>query len=115
MSRDVLTVGSTMRIPLLYRDMVITSCLTAGRGKKIERLIVLEDLSFGFKGFQMTSFSLIDCNDICLKIYGYALERQDACSVLGEQDRKLQFYMSMRLSKLLKENNCLILIFVTYK
>nr|GEX38634.1 hypothetical protein [Tanacetum cinerariifolium] len=68
MSRDVLTVGSTMRIPLVYRG---------------------------------------EYSQWAERFMNYLEEQTDGIG-------KLQFCMSMKLSKLLKENCCLTLTFDTY-
>nr|GFC24581.1 hypothetical protein [Tanacetum cinerariifolium] len=163
MSRDVLTVGSTMRIPLLYRGeysqwverfmnyleeqtdgeaMInsikngdqplprVTQVSIAGttstkqpplkdksmwsnqekRVQKINRLA----RSLLIQRLPNDIYSLIDSNKTAKDLWD-ALARQ--CLVLNIVNKtgKLQFCMSMKRSKLLKENCCLTLTFDTYK
>nr|GEY13518.1 hypothetical protein [Tanacetum cinerariifolium] len=63
MGRDVITVGSTMRIPLLYRGSIL------------------------IQGLPNDIYSLIDSNETA-KDFWDALERQMRGSEYGEQDRK---------------------------
>nr|GEX25532.1 hypothetical protein [Tanacetum cinerariifolium] len=59
--------------------------------------------------------NLIDAKSISSESNGLVTQPGMRGSEYGEQDRKAAIFMSMRLSKLLKESSCLILIFVTYK
>ncbi|GJY57740.1 integrase, catalytic region, zinc finger, CCHC-type containing protein [Tanacetum coccineum] len=76
MSRDVITVGSTMRIPLLYR---------VEYSQWRERFLnYLEEQTDGLPN---DIYSLIDSNDTVKELWD-ALERQMRGSEYGEQDRK---------------------------
>ncbi|GJV06012.1 hypothetical protein Tco_1343668 [Tanacetum coccineum] len=109
MSRDVITVGSTMRIPLLYRgeysqwrerfmnyleeqtdgEAMINSIqngdhpLPRKKNRKIDRLA----RSLLIQGLPNDIYSLIDSNDTAKDLWD-ALERQMRGSEYGEQDRK---------------------------
>ncbi|GJT28082.1 retrovirus-related pol polyprotein from transposon TNT 1-94 [Tanacetum coccineum] len=109
MSRDVITVGSTMRIPLLYRgeysqwrerfmnyleeqtdgEAMINSIqngdhpLPIKKTRKIDRLA----RSLLIQGLPNDIYSLIDSNDTAKDLWD-ALERQMRGSEYGEQDRK---------------------------
>ncbi|GJZ46022.1 ribonuclease H-like domain-containing protein [Tanacetum coccineum] len=74
MSRDVITVGSTMRISLLYQEK---------ENRKIDRLA----RSLLIQGLPNDIYSLIDSNDTAKDLWD-ALERQMRGSEYGEQDRK---------------------------
>nr|GEW12749.1 integrase, catalytic region, zinc finger, CCHC-type, peptidase aspartic, catalytic [Tanacetum cinerariifolium] len=74
MSRDVITVGSTMRIPLLYREK---------KTRKIDRLA----RSLLIQGLPNDIYSFIDSNETAKDLWD-ALERQMRDSEYGEQDRK---------------------------
>nr|GFD43272.1 hypothetical protein [Tanacetum cinerariifolium] len=66
------------------------------------------------QGLPNDIYSLIDSNKTAKDLWD-AIARHILGSEYGEQDRKAAVCMSMRLSKLLKENCCLILTFDTYK
>ncbi|GJY57957.1 hypothetical protein Tco_0457849, partial [Tanacetum coccineum] len=111
MSRDVITVGSTMRIPLLYRgeysqwrerfmnyleeqtdgEEMINSIqngdyplpIKNSKCRKIDRLA----RSLLIQGLPNDIYSLIDSNDTAKDLWD-ALERQMRGSEYGEQDRK---------------------------
>ncbi|GJT42547.1 integrase, catalytic region, zinc finger, CCHC-type containing protein [Tanacetum coccineum] len=103
MSRDVITVGSTMRIPLLYRgeysqwrerfmnyleeqtdgEAMINSIQNEKKNRKIDRLA----RSLLIQGLPNDIYSLIDSNDTAKDLWD-ALERQMRGSEYGEQDRK---------------------------
>ncbi|GJT07549.1 hypothetical protein Tco_0842011, partial [Tanacetum coccineum] len=112
MSRDVITVGSTMRIPLLYRgeysqwrerfmnyleeqtdgEAMINSIQNGDhplptaeekKNRKIDRLA----RSLLIQGLPNDIYSLIDSNDTAKDLWD-ALERQMRGSEYGEQDRK---------------------------
>nr|GEU76275.1 hypothetical protein [Tanacetum cinerariifolium] len=101
MSRDVITVGSTMRIPLLYRERVQVSLAgnaqnapptlkdrkfwTAKdkKSRKIDRLA----RSLLIQGLPNDIYSLIDSNKTAKDLWD-ALERQMRGSEYDEQDRK---------------------------
>nr|GEX74809.1 integrase, catalytic region, zinc finger, CCHC-type, peptidase aspartic, catalytic [Tanacetum cinerariifolium] len=74
MIRDVITVGSTMRIPLLY---------TEKKTRKIDRLA----RSLLIQGLPNDIYSLIDSNETAKDLWD-ALERQMRSSEYGEQDSK---------------------------
>nr|GEZ09950.1 integrase, catalytic region, zinc finger, CCHC-type, peptidase aspartic, catalytic [Tanacetum cinerariifolium] len=99
MSRDVITVGSTMRIPLLYRGeysqwrerfMNYLEEQTDGetaeekKTRKIDRLA----RSLLIQGLPNDIYSLIDSNETAKDLWD-ALERQMCGSEYGEQDRKV--------------------------
>nr|GEY87043.1 hypothetical protein [Tanacetum cinerariifolium] len=163
MSRDVLTVGSTMRISLLYRgeysqwverfmnyleeqtdgEAMINSIkngdqplarvtqvsisgtssteqphlkdksMWSDQEKRIQKIDRLAR-SLLIQGLPNDIYSLIDSNKTA-KTYGMLL--RGICLVLNMLNKtgKLQFCMSMKRSKLLKENCCLTLTFDTYK
>nr|GEX71123.1 hypothetical protein [Tanacetum cinerariifolium] len=163
MSRDVLTVGFTMRIPLLYRreysqwverfmnyleektdgEAMINSIkngdqplprvtqvsiaetssneqphlkdksVWSDQEKKIQKIDRLAR-SFLIQGLPNDIYSLIDSNKTAKDLWD-DLARQ--CLVLNMVNKigKLQFCISMKLSKLLKENYFLTLTFDTYK
>nr|GEX31829.1 hypothetical protein [Tanacetum cinerariifolium] len=76
MSRDVITVGSTMRIPLLYR------------GEYSQwREWFMNYLEEQTDGLPNDIYSLIDSNEIAKDLWD-ALERKLRGSQYGEQDRK---------------------------
>nr|GEV37558.1 hypothetical protein [Tanacetum cinerariifolium] len=103
MSRDVLTVGSTMRIPLLYRgeysqwverfmnyleeqmdgEAMINSIKNEKRIQKIDRLAS----SLLIQGFLNDIYSLIDSNKTTKDLWD-ALARYMLGSEYGKQDRK---------------------------
>ncbi|GJX26270.1 hypothetical protein Tco_0232566 [Tanacetum coccineum] len=97
MSRDVITVGSTMRIPLLYQVSLAGTVQNATptlkdpkfwtaeekKTRKIDRLA----RSFLVQGLPNDIYSLIDSNDTAKDLWD-ALERQMCGSNYGEQDRK---------------------------
>nr|GEV54787.1 ribonuclease H-like domain-containing protein [Tanacetum cinerariifolium] len=89
MSQDVITVGSTIRIPLLYRECTSYSqrpkVLTAEEKKtrKIDRLA----RSLLDQGLPNDIYSLIDSNETAKDLWD-ALERQMHGFEYGEQDRK---------------------------
>nr|GEW04860.1 retrovirus-related Pol polyprotein from transposon TNT 1-94 [Tanacetum cinerariifolium] len=163
MIRDVLTVGSTMRIPLLYRGeysqwverfmnyleeqtdreaMInsikngdqplprVTQVSIAGttsteqpplkdksmwsdqekRVQKVDRLA----RSILIQGLPNDIYSLIDSNKN-EKTYGMLLRGICLVQNMVNKTGKLQFCMSIKHSKLLKENYCLTITFDTYK
>nr|GFB98467.1 DUF4219 domain-containing protein/UBN2 domain-containing protein [Tanacetum cinerariifolium] len=103
MSRDVIIVGSTMRIPLLYRgeysqwrerfmnyleeqtdgEAMINSIQNEKKTRKIDRLA----RSLLIQGLPNDIYSLIDSNKTAKDLWD-ALERQMRDSEYGEQDRK---------------------------
>nr|GEX46390.1 hypothetical protein [Tanacetum cinerariifolium] len=103
MSRDVITVGSTMRIPLLYRgkysqwrewfmnyleeqtdgEAMINSIQNEKKTRNIDRLA----RSLLIQGLLNDIYSLIDSNETAKDLWD-ALERQMRGSEYGEQDRK---------------------------
>nr|GEV43215.1 reverse transcriptase domain-containing protein [Tanacetum cinerariifolium] len=103
MSRDVITVGSTMRIPLLCRgkysqwrkrfmnylkektdgEAMINSIQNEKKTRKIDRLAI----SLLIQGLPNDIYSLIDSNKTAKDLWD-ALERQMRGSEYGEQDRK---------------------------
>ncbi|GJV72373.1 hypothetical protein Tco_1492368 [Tanacetum coccineum] len=103
MSRDVITVGSTMQIPLLYRgeysqwrerfmnyleektdgEAMINSIQNEKKNRKIDRLA----RSLSIQGLPNDIYSLIDRNDTAKDLWD-ALERQMRGSEYGVQDRK---------------------------
>nr|GFB95163.1 hypothetical protein [Tanacetum cinerariifolium] len=103
MSRDVLTVGSTMRIPLLYRgeysqwverfinyleeqtdeEAMINSIKNEKKIQKIDRLV----RSLLIQGLPNDMYSLIDNNKTAKDLWD-ALTRHMFGSEYGEQDRK---------------------------
>nr|GEY62668.1 integrase, catalytic region, zinc finger, CCHC-type, peptidase aspartic, catalytic [Tanacetum cinerariifolium] len=111
----MITVGSTMRILLLYRGEYSQwrERFMNYLEEQTDSEAMINSIQNGLPNY---IYSLIDSNETAKDLW-VAFERQMRGSEYGEQDRKaaLQFCMSMRLSKLLKENSCLILIFVTYK
>ncbi|GJX51818.1 hypothetical protein Tco_0278663 [Tanacetum coccineum] len=108
MSRDVITVGLTMRISLLYRDgekplPVVAQVSLAGTApnaphtlkdpkfwtaeEKMTRKIDRLARSLLIQGLPNDIYSLIDSNDTAKDLWD-ALERQMRGSEYGEQDRK---------------------------
>nr|GEW01887.1 MAK10-like protein [Tanacetum cinerariifolium] len=105
MSRDVITVGSTMRIPLLYRgeysqwherfmnyleeqtdgEAMINSIQNEKNTRKIDRLA----RSLLIQRLPNDIYSLIDSNETVKDLWD-ALERQMRGSEYGEQDRKAE-------------------------
>nr|GEV64734.1 hypothetical protein [Tanacetum cinerariifolium] len=103
MSRDVITVGSTMRIPLLYRgeysqwrelfmnsleeqtdgEAMINSIQNEKKTRKINHLA----RSILIQGLPNDIYSLIDSNETAKDLWD-ALESQMRGSEYGEQDRK---------------------------
>ncbi|GJW01280.1 retrovirus-related pol polyprotein from transposon TNT 1-94 [Tanacetum coccineum] len=97
MSRDIITVGSTMRIPLLYRVSLAGTTpnaplifkdpklWTAGEKqiRKIDRLAI----SLLIQGLPNEIYSFIDSNDTAQELRD-ALERKMCGYEYGEQDRK---------------------------
>nr|GEZ13566.1 hypothetical protein [Tanacetum cinerariifolium] len=103
MSRDVITVGSTMRIPLLYRgeysqwherfmnyleeqtdgEAMTNSIQNEKKTQNIDRLA----RSLLIQGLPNNIYSLIDSNETAKDLWD-ALERQMCDSEYGEQDRK---------------------------
>nr|GEY38477.1 retrovirus-related Pol polyprotein from transposon TNT 1-94 [Tanacetum cinerariifolium] len=103
MSRDVITVGSTMRIPLLYRgeysqwrerfmnyleeqtdgEEMINSIQNEKKIRKIDHLARF----LLIQGLPNDIYSLIDSNETAKDLWD-ALERQMRGSEYGEQDRK---------------------------
>nr|GFB60384.1 hypothetical protein [Tanacetum cinerariifolium] len=81
--------------------------------RKINRL-ARSLLIQGLQGLLNDIYSLIDSNETAKDIWD-ALERQMRSFEYVNKKGKLLFCMSMRLSKLLKESSCLILICVIYK
>ncbi|GKD23348.1 hypothetical protein Tco_1225051 [Tanacetum coccineum] len=86
MSRDVITVGSTMRIQLLYRgeysqwrERFLNYLKEQTDGEAMIRSI--------FEGIPNDIYSLIDSNDTAQELWD-ALERQMCGYEYGEQDRK---------------------------
>nr|GFB52337.1 hypothetical protein [Tanacetum cinerariifolium] len=80
------------------------------RVQKIDRLA----RSLLIQGLPNDIYSLIDSNKTAKDLWD-ALARHMLGSKYGEQDRKVAIFMSMKRSKLLKENCCLTLTFDTYK
>nr|GEV52048.1 hypothetical protein [Tanacetum cinerariifolium] len=101
--------GTAQNAPLTLKDLQFWTA-EEKKNRKINRLA----RSLLIQGLLNDIYSLIDSNEL-LKTYGMLLKGR--CVVLSMVNKigKLQFYMSMRLSKLLKESSYLILIFVTYK
>ncbi|GKE91335.1 hypothetical protein Tco_1572430, partial [Tanacetum coccineum] len=107
MSRDVVTVGSTMRIPLLYRgeysqwrerfmnyleeqtdgEAMINSIQNGDHPLPVNRKIDHLARSLLIQGLPNDIYSLIDSNDTAKDLWD-ALERQMRGSEYGEQDRK---------------------------
>nr|GEY03695.1 retroelement Pol polyprotein-like [Tanacetum cinerariifolium] len=97
MSRDVITVGLTMRIPLLYKVSLAGTAQNAPptlkdpkfwnaeekKTRKIDRLA----RSLLIQGLSNDIYSLIDSNKTAKDLWD-ALERQMRGSEYGEQDRK---------------------------
>nr|GFC26332.1 hypothetical protein [Tanacetum cinerariifolium] len=103
MSRDVIMVGSTMRIPLLYRgeysqwherfmnyleeqtdgEAMTNSIQNEKKTRKIDHLAI----SLLIQGLPNDIYSLIDSNETAKDLWD-ALERQMRGSEYGEQDRK---------------------------
>ncbi|GKA35032.1 hypothetical protein Tco_0721523 [Tanacetum coccineum] len=98
MSQDVITVGSTMRIPLLYRgeysqwserfmnyleEQMDGETAEEKKTRKIDRLA----RSLLIQGLPNDIYSLLDSNDTAKDLWD-ALERQMRGSEYGEQDRK---------------------------
>nr|GEZ87410.1 hypothetical protein [Tanacetum cinerariifolium] len=103
MSRDVITVGSTMRISLLYQgeysqwrerfmnyleeqtdgEAMINSIQNEKKTRKIDRL----ERYLLIQGLPNDIYSLINSNEIAKDLCD-ALERQTRGSKYGEQDRK---------------------------
>nr|GEX79391.1 hypothetical protein [Tanacetum cinerariifolium] len=106
MSRDVITVGSTMRIPLLYRgeysqwrkrfmnyleeqtdgEAMINSIQNTAEEKKTRKIDRLAS-SLLIQGLPNDIYSLIDSNKTAKDLWD-ALKRQMRGSEYGEQDRK---------------------------
>nr|GEZ92400.1 hypothetical protein [Tanacetum cinerariifolium] len=97
MSRDVITVGSIMRIPLLYRVSLAGTAHNApptlkdpkfwtSKGKKTQKIDRLA-ISLLIQGLPNDIYSLIDSNETAKDLWD-ALERQMRGSEYGEQDRK---------------------------
>ncbi|GKA64783.1 hypothetical protein Tco_0764490, partial [Tanacetum coccineum] len=105
MSRDVITVGSTMRIMLLYRGEYSqwSERFMNYLKEQTDGEAMINSIKHG--GHPLPVVAQVSLAGTAPNMRG---------SEYGEQDRKAAIYMSMRLSKLLKENNCLILICVTY-
>nr|GEY24219.1 hypothetical protein [Tanacetum cinerariifolium] len=112
MSRDVITIGSTMRIPLLYRgeysqwrerfmnyleeqtdgEAMINSIHNEKKTQKINRLAI----SLLIQGLPNDIYSLIDSNETAKDLWD-ALERQMRGSEYSEQDRKAAVGSTMRI------------------
>nr|GEU33414.1 hypothetical protein [Tanacetum cinerariifolium] len=102
-SRDVITVGSTMQIPLLYRVSLAENAQNAHptlkdpkfwtaeekKTRKIDRLAI----SLLIQGLPNDIYSLIDSNETAKDLWD-ALERQMRGSEYGEQDRKSAFLIN---------------------
>nr|GEW98126.1 hypothetical protein [Tanacetum cinerariifolium] len=97
MSRDVITVSSTMRIPLLYRVSLAGNAQNAAptlkdpkfwtaKEKKTRKIDCLAR-SLLIQGLPNDIYSLIDSNKTAKDLWD-ALERQMCGSEYGEQDRK---------------------------
>ncbi|GJX22643.1 hypothetical protein Tco_0227088 [Tanacetum coccineum] len=99
MSRDVITVGSTMRIPATDVSLAGTApnapptlkdpqfwTAEEKKNRKIDRLA----RSLLIQGLPNDIYSLIDSNDTAEDLWD-ALERQMRGSEYGEQDRKVLF------------------------
>nr|GEX63939.1 hypothetical protein [Tanacetum cinerariifolium] len=97
MSRDVITVGSTMRIPLLYRVSLAGTAQNAPPALKDLKFWTAEEKktqkmdrlarSLLIQGLPNDIYSLIDSNETIKDLWD-ALERQMHGSEYGEQDRK---------------------------
>nr|GEX10203.1 hypothetical protein [Tanacetum cinerariifolium] len=108
MSRDVITVGSKMRIPLLYLVSLAGNAQNAPptlkdpkfwtaeekKTQKIDRLA----RSLLIQGLPNNIYSLIDSNETAKELWD-ALERKIRGSEYGEQDRKAAILQYCGLSK----------------
>nr|GEV61502.1 hypothetical protein [Tanacetum cinerariifolium] len=117
MSRDVITVGTTMRIPLLYRgeysqwrecfmncleeqtdgEAMINSIQNEKKIRKIDRLA----RSLLIQGLSNDIYSLIDSNETAKDLWD-ALERYMRSSEYGEQDRKAAILYEYETLKAIK-------------
>nr|GEZ94479.1 hypothetical protein [Tanacetum cinerariifolium] len=117
MSRDVITVGSKMRISLLYRgeyshwherfmnyleeqtdgEAMINSIQNEKKTRKIDRLA----RSLLIQGLSNDIYSLIDSNETAKDLWD-ALERQMRGSEYGEQDRKAEILYEYKTIKAIK-------------
>ncbi|GJR30657.1 hypothetical protein Tco_1106889 [Tanacetum coccineum] len=97
MSRDVITVGSTMRIPLLYRgeysqwrERFMNYLEEQTDGESMINSILNGDQTLPViaQGFQMTFILFIDSNVSATDLLGLLKKKADAGSEYGEQDRK---------------------------
>nr|GEX88091.1 hypothetical protein [Tanacetum cinerariifolium] len=131
MSRDMLTVGSTMRIPLLFRgeysqlserfmnyleeqtdeEVMINS---NKNGDPPLPTVTQESITGATSSEQPPLKDKSMCNKTAKDLWD-ALERHMLGFEYGEQDRKAVVLYDMKLSKLLKENCFLTLTFDTYK
>nr|GEZ28976.1 hypothetical protein [Tanacetum cinerariifolium] len=92
MSRDVLTVGSTMRVPLLYRGEYSqwVERFMNYLEEQTDREAMINSIKNGsllIQGLLNDIYSLIDINKTAKDLWD-ALARHMLCSEYGEQDRK---------------------------
>nr|GEV77997.1 hypothetical protein [Tanacetum cinerariifolium] len=122
MSRDVITVGSIMRIPLLYRgdysqwrerfmnyleeqmdgEAMINSIHNEKKTRKTDRLAI----SLLIQGLPNDIYSLIDSNETAKDLWD-ALERQMRGFEYGEQDRKATILYEYETFKAIEEEQLL--------
>nr|GEZ44232.1 hypothetical protein [Tanacetum cinerariifolium] len=116
MSRDVITVGSTIRIPLLYRVSLAGNAQNAPptlkdpkfwtakekKTRKIDRLA----RSLLIQGFLNDIYSLIDSNETGKDLWD-ALERQMRGFEYGKQDRKAAILYEYETFKAIEEEQLL--------
>nr|GEU60875.1 hypothetical protein [Tanacetum cinerariifolium] len=108
MSQDVITVGSTMRISLLYRGEY--SQWRARFMNYLEEQTYGEAMINSIQNGDQPLPVIAPVNETAKDLWD-ALERQMRGSEYAEQDRKAAILYEYETLKLLKENNCLILIF----
>nr|GEV92620.1 Gag-Pol polyprotein [Tanacetum cinerariifolium] len=130
MSRDEITVGSTMRISLLYRgeysqwrerfmnyleektdgEAMINSIQNEKKTRKIDRLVI----SLLIQGLSNDIYSLIDSNETDKDLWD-ALKRQMHGFEYGEQDRKAAILYEYETFKATEGEQLIDIFFITYK
>nr|GEY49734.1 hypothetical protein [Tanacetum cinerariifolium] len=113
-SRDVLTVGSTMRIPILYRGEYSqwVKRFMNYLEEQIDGEAMINSIKNGDQPLpHVTQVSIARTSSTEQPPLKDKSMWSDQEKRIQKIDRKLQFCMSMKLSKLLKENCCLTLTF----
>nr|GEX52304.1 hypothetical protein [Tanacetum cinerariifolium] len=116
MSRDVITVGSTMRISLLYRVLLAGTAHNATPTLKDPKFWIAEEKktrkidclarSLFIQGLLNDIYSLIDSNETAKDLWD-ALEREMCGSKYGAQDRKVAILYEYETFKATKEEQLL--------